>query len=145
MSYNHKKTNKIHRNAATGDHWGQVKFCLSEAIEGSALEALLKSHDEPLVEMVPNIGLKEIAHPNRGTAYAIEYDGADRVALTGCAWLSIKFLNRGCRVFASKNRFFITTFMSIDEVINIICELMPTMGEDAAFWKMLNIWNEMYA
>lgn len=133
----HKKMN--HKHAKTSF---VVDCSLYEGAEGSWFEDWVKANIDRIMEIDKDGYPIEISYPIHGRIHLIEYDDRDKFSMAGCAWLALQLLDRGCRLFSSKNSFFVNTSMTKSELKEIMNELMPMLTRDPMFWDMLKCCEE---
>jgi hypothetical protein len=137
----HKKNTakKAHKNTKTSF---AVECDLVEGAEGSWFEDMVKENIKHIAEIGKEGWPIKITYPINGRTHLIEYDDKDKFSMAGCAWLTLQLLDRGCRIFSSKNRFFVNTSMTKNELKEVMNELMPRLTLDPMFWDMLKCYEE---
>ena len=119
-----------------------MSISIFEGAEGSCFEDLVKKREELFMEIGKDGLPIEITYPINEKTHLIEYDNRDKYSMTACAWITLRLLDRGCRIFSSKNSFFVNTSMSKQELIAVIDELMPKLANDNEFWDMIKCYEE---
>ena len=119
-----------------------VDFSLAEAAKGLNFEELVKEQESKIVEFDVDGFPTKIKYPIGGNVFLIEYDDRDKFSTAGCTWMAMHLLDHGCRVFSSKNRYFVSTPLARAELKRLINELMSRMRFDWEFWDMLKCYEE---